>query len=776
MELEIPVPVETTLRRMGLDPGGVQYLAKSDIGADRRFGESYAVLVDEKLVCFGLEDGKPPAPATILLPDVREARILNLSGAGQLEVLTDKGWKITSYFTPAVADEFGKLARFLDARGRGMPASFDSKQDQEEEVVKKCPTCGFLLDRGGVCPKCLKKGKLIWRLIGLLKPFWFRSSLVLAMVMGSVFIALLPQQLVRILVDEVLKKDPQSVAAHQNDVLHKVLVFIIGLFSSETEAGKSWLIFLVFGLAGISILQAVISIISNRMTTTLGTRLTRDLRDQMFSRLADFGVRYHDRHQVGSLMTRVTTDTEELQSFIAQATQGFLAQILMLIGISVILLSYNWKLSLWVVVPGPFVMIATYKFWKFITPKIHQYYFSRWRINSALNACLSGIRVVKAFAQEGREIQRFANNNERLYTARLNVDNSWHTFFPMVNLLFSLGGFIIWYVGGGKVLLDPASPDYISLGTLMMFIGYTGMFYGPLSALTHISQWLTRFLTAAQRIFEILDEQPEIKEIRDAKSLTSCEGRIEFNHVTFGYAAHSPVVHDLNFKIEPGEMLGIVGHSGAGKTTLINLLCRFYDVNEGAILLDGTDVRNIKKPELRRQIGLVLQEPFLFRGTIAENIAYGKPTATMKEIIRSAKAANAHDFILKFPEGYETRIGERGAGLSGGERQRISIARAILHNPPILVLDEATSSVDTETEKMIQEALRELVRNRTTIAIAHRLSTLSSANRLLVIEHGRIVEAGTHDELMELKGLYYRFVLTQSELSQARTEAATVAA
>jgi ATP-binding cassette subfamily B protein len=328
-----------------------------------------------------------------------------------------------------------------------------------------------------------------------------------------------------------------------------------------------------------------------------------------------------------------------------------------------------------------------------------------------------------------------------------------------VSFVFGLGGLLVWYVGGKDVLAGE-----ITLGTLIAFINYLGMFYGPLSSLTQISQALNRFLTAAQRILEILDQEPEIVEAEKPVSLPRLKGDIRFEHVSFGYDRYNLVLRDVSFHIRPGEFIGIVGQSGAGKTTIVNLLCRFYDVVDGAIYLDGIDIRQIRQADLRSQIGLVLQEPFLFRGSLADNIAYAKPNATRDEIIRAAKAANAHDFIVRRPEGYDTLVGEHGAGLSGGEKQRISIARAILHDPRILILDEATSSVDTETERLIQEALNTLVRGRTTIAIAHRLSTLANADRILVIQRGRLIEEGTPAELMRLRGVFYNFVQTQTQL------------
>jgi ATP-binding cassette subfamily B protein len=376
---------------------------------------------------------------------------------------------------------------------------------------------------------------------------------------------------------------------------------------------------------------------------------------------------------------------------------------------------------------------------------------------------ISGIRVVKAFTQEPQEVKRFGEKSHETYVITAIADSTWATSYPLISFITMTSTFLVWYFGGLRVI-----DKTLSLGTLMAFFTYLGMFYSPLQMLTRMTDYVNRAFTAAQRLFEITDADQEIYEDPNAKSLDELRGKFKFDNVHFGYVKDKPVIKGMDVEVKPGEMIGLVGRSGVGKTTMINLVCRFYDVDDGAILLDEVDIKKIKLRDLRRNIGIVPQESFLFNGTVSDNIAYAKPGATREEIIQSAIAANAHGFIMRFPDGYDTLVGERGSRVSGGEKQRIAIARAILHDPKILILDEATSLVDTQTESLIQEALTNLVKGRTTFAIAHRLSTLKNADRLLVIADGKKAEFGTHDELIEKKGVYYKLVEMQTKLSSIK--------
>ncbi len=524
----------------------------------------------------------------------------------------------------------------------------------------------------------------------------------------------------------------------------------------RVDEAKLYLIpWLLGGLAGASLVSWALTWGRTYVVAWLSERIAADLRNQTYAHLQSMSLQFFGGQRTGDLISRVSSDSDRVCSFIQLHLLDFASDVLMLIMAAVILLSVDPRLALATLVPLPLIAYLVQNVRNRLRRGFQAGNRAWSEMTSVLADTIPGIRVVKAFAQERREVARFARANDRVLSANDRVNRLWSFFGPMVTLLTDGGLLIIWMVGVWQVC-----NGRLTVGTLTLFLAYIGRFYVRLESMSRFLSMSQRAAVAAQRIFSVMDREATVPEPVNPVSPGRLTGRIEFRDVGFRYGTRSVVEH-IDLAVEPGEMIGLVGPSGSGKTTLVNLACRFYDVAEGAVLVDGTDVRSFPIQEYRRHIGLVLQEPFLFYGTIAENIAYGRPEATRQEILDAAKAARAHEFILRLPDGYDSLVGERGQSLSGGERQRISIARALLIDPRILILDEATSSVDTETEREIQLALDNLIRGRTTIAIAHRLSTLTRASRLVVMERGRIVEIGSQQELLDRDGLYARLYRAQ---------------
>lgn len=707
------------------------FVLSSDLAPDGKFGEQW-LLVDRELLFVMVREG-PNARQIFRIPIdlIEDSQIEPAVGNGILKVTIGEQAQILLHFTNELTDRFALVAHYLRQRKTdgedALPPDFSSDG-------QRCLSCGRrLLDPSlKVCPNCIKRGQVLRRLFLLAKPYWKLGAIHLGLMFSGVMVDLMPPYLTRVLIDDVL----------------------------TSKVHVDWLGWLVSGLLALQVVRVTITISDALLTNRLSSSFAASVREKMFGHLKKLSQEFFDRNETGRLLTRINQDTEELQGLINQMA-SFLLYAVLVVGIGVVLFSMSPLLGLFVLIPAPFVTVATLFYHRRMSPHFRRYWITRWRMNSMLSTFLSGIQVVKAFGQDDQEENRYRGLNSDSLNARLRVDQAWGRFFPLISFAFGAGGLLIWFVGGHSVL-----DGKISLGTLMAFLSYLGMFYGPLSQMAQISQAINRFATISQRTFEFLDEEPKVQQKEETVRLKAVDGRIEFDEVTFGYNPYFPVIKDVNFHIQPGELIGVVGPSGAGKTTLVNLICRFYDTSKGMVRIDGEDVRDIDMEDLRSNIGIVLQTPFLFSGTIAQNIAYARPESSREEIIRAAKAANGHDFITNLPEGYDTIVGEGGTGLSGGERQRISIARAILLNPKILILDEATSSVDTETERQIQKALETLVQGRTTIAIAHRLSTLYNADRIIALDHGRIAEMGTPQELIEQKGLFYNLVQIQSQFAR----------
>ena len=752
----LPEPLRTALG-LHANAAPLRIALAADLAPDGRFGVSWLVITADALQVYD-----PPAASgaawtprvSIGLAELTDVRTDSLVGGGTLTITA--GGRVIELvrFTNARQLVFAHAGKYLaDTAAYGTAVRENKSQlpavpalAEELDEPKRCPTCSLILPEGSrVCPACVNKGMVLWRIMGYLRPYWRQTLLVSLLLLGGTLLSLVSPYLTRPLMDDVLAPT--------------------GAVPSPAAERLHVLAWLVFGMLAAQILSQTLGILRGRLAVWLGTRLGSDLRMRLYAHLQLLSLRFFDKRPTGTLIARVTRDTESLENVIMEGAQFFVSNILLLLAIGIVLFSMNWRLALLVLIPVPIVALLSRWFWKRIHSVWNRYWHSRQQLTAALSDSLSGIRVIRAFAQEPQEVRRFERHSEALFGTELQAEQTWTTFFPILSFLVGSGALVVWYVGGWQVV---RTPERMTLGTLTAFIAYLGMFYGPLQFLSRLADYLARALTAAQRVFEILDSAPDVPDATHATPLPHIEGRVEFRNVSFGYDAHKPVVQQISLDVRAGEMIGLVGHSGAGKSTVINLVCRFYDPQEGQVLIDGVNVRKIPQHDLRSQIGVVLQDTFLFNGTIAENIGYAKPGASREEIMAAAQTANAHDFIVQKPDGYDTPVGERGQALSAGERQRIAIARAVLHSPRILILDEATSSVDIETERQIQEAIARLTCGRTTFAIAHRLSTLRNADRLVVLKAGKIEEVGTHDELMEKKGEFHRLVQMQQDMARIK--------
>jgi len=507
---------------------------------------------------------------------------------------------------------------------------------------------------------------------------------------------------------------------------------------------------MALGLVALAAGRGIFTFFQRYLAEKASQGVAFDLRNTIYARLQRLSFSYHDRAQTGQLMTRATNDVELVRQFTGMGFVQMLNALVMLVGTAVILLWMDWQLAVLSLLTVPLLFGVMGGFMRRAQPMFKTVQQKLSRLNTLLQENLAGVRVVKAFAREPYEAQRFSAANAALLEESLSVARLMSIAMPLVFTMGMLGTVIVIWLGGYRVI-----HGRLSLGQLVAFNTYLGMLMMPVFMLGMIMAMISRAAASAERVFEIIEAEVEVKNAPGAYPLPPVQGRVEFDRVTFRYyRSAEPALKDVSFVAEPGQMVALLGATGSGKSTIINLIPRFYDVTEGRVLIDGHDVRAVMLESLRSQIGIVLQETTLFTGTIRENIAYGRPDATMEEVIAVAKAAAAHDFIISFPEGYETRVGERGVTLSGGQKQRIAIARALLMNPRILILDDSTSNVDVETEYRIQQALDELMVGRTSFVIAQRMSTVQNADLILVLDNGRIVARGTHEELLQESPIY----------------------
>jgi ATP-binding cassette subfamily B protein len=723
--------------------GEILIAASTDMSLSGEYAQGWLIVTDREIVALDPSNGGYNA-SRVEMASVKDVKLHSFYGNNLLKIFTENTGVEVARFSKTMSNKFRSVSEgiktLMEEResGEGKPELKPSPDSQEG----RCPKCGTPIPRWlGTCPNCLEKRKLIFRLLSYAKPYWHVITASLVLMFIATRLELMQPLLTRSLIDDILT--PQNLSPDEKTRM---------------------LISLGLKLIGILVGASLLGAFRGYMMAWVGGKVSLTLRNQTYEHLQKLGMNFFSQRDTGSIMSRITFDAGRLQDFIVRALPDMIQSIVTLAFICQILFSLNWKLAALTLVPTPVMAILTVYFGE----KMHRIWHSiskNWgALNSVLTDTIPGVKVVKAFAQENREIRRFSEKSQTLFRVSMRGAKLRSMFNPLMGFSTFMGSIIIWFVGGKWVI-----GDVLTLGTFTAFTGYMWRFYMPVRMLCFLNHRFQSAAASADRIFEILDTPPETRPVAPTISIPQIEGRVRFDRVTFVYeGSDKPALDDVTFEVEPGEMIGLVGHSGAGKTTLVSLICRFYEPTKGAIYIDEHNILDLDVKSLRNQIGVVLQDPYLFNGTIAENIAYGVPNATMKDIIAAAKAANAHDFIIRFPDGYDTVVGERGGKLSMGERQRISIARAILKDPRILILDEATSSVDTVTESQIQEALDRLVKGRTTFAIAHRLSTLKNADRIFVLNKGKLVEVGTHDELIAMGGHFAELVRTQMELARIR--------
>lgn len=658
------------------------------------------------------------------------------AGVGHLDLLDAQGllgtWRFTLGQNLQAIRLVDQFQAQLESTVSGRPLA--------QALTNVCPSCKAPLEPDQEeCPVCTKvvhtppSTWTLFRLWRFAKPY--RGQLLLGFVLTLLGTAanLVPPYLTMPLMDNVL------IPFQNGQTIDPMLVTMY-----------------MAGLLGSALAAWILSWAKTYILALVSERIGADLRTSTYEHLLRLSLEYFGGKRTGDLMSRIGSESDRICVFLSLHLLDFATDVIMLTMTALILFSINPWLALVTLVPLPFIAWMIH----FVRDRLRTGFEKIDRVwgevTNVLADTIPGIRVVKAFAQERREANRFREANKHNLAVNDRINKIWSLFSPSVSFLTELGLLVVWAFGIWQV-----SKGQITVGVLTAFIAYISRFYGRLDSMSRIVSVTQKSASAAKRIFDILDHVSSVPEPVNPVPMGTVQGSIEVRDVGFRYG-NREVNRGISLKIAPGEMIGLVGHSGSGKSTLVNLICRFYDVSEGAILVDGVDIRSFAISDYRQNIGLVLQEPFLFFGTIADNIAYGKPDATRAQIIAAARAAHAHEFILRLPQGYDSMVGERGQGLSGGERQRISIARALLIDPRILILDEATSSVDSETEKEIQKALENLVQGRTTIAIAHRLSTLHRADRLVVLDRGRVVEEGTHDALMAAEGAYFNLYQAQA--------------
>lgn len=709
----------------------VLFAVVGDLNLKGRYAESLMIFTKDKLIAF--DDCFESNFYQLNYSDIEVAEVKRLYGNAVFRVTLKTGNKRSILrFSYAAAEVADAAAVFINAVNDG--ADFEYEAETVKSVYHKqrcfCPKCGRKLPNPEAeCINCAGKGKIVSKFARYVIPE--KKSLFVCMLLSvaATALSLAPPYITKIMVDDVI---PSKNSAK----LVTVLVSLLGIY----------------------ILQYVMNGLRSYKLRLAGDRITLNLKKDIYEKAQYLPLGFYDKISTGSVINRVNSDAGVIQTFIMKITQEAVVQAFTLVGLVIIMFSMSWKLALFSLIPVPIVVAAGRLFGKIIGPK----YMRLWRRSASISTVLAnsipGVRVIKAFTNESQTIKKFERYCDEWYKEDKKVAVPAAVFPSVITFLVTCGSIVVWFLGGQMVITGNSE---ISLGLLVSFVSYASMFYTPINFFANMSDSYQNTLASAEKILDIVDAEPE-NNFGKGNILERMEGKIEFKNVNFAFDRSKKVLSNINLTIEPGDIVGIVGTTGSGKSTLINLLMRYYDDYDGEILVDGVNVKNIDMKYYRDSIGYVQQEPLMFRDTIFNNIAFGSGRVHVEQVIHAAEVANAHGFISKLPDAYDTMLGERGVGLSGGERQRVSIARAVLKNPSILIFDEATAAVDSETEHLIQGAIERLISGRTTLMIAHRLSTLRKANKIVVVDKGEIIECGTPEELLKMKGKYYKLVEIQS--------------
>ncbi len=712
-----------------------------DLDINSNYGEGGVYVSIDRIVAIG--DCFDGGFLSLDFTDIDEIAVKRMYGNAVLKAKTKGGSSIDLMrFTFAMADICDAVADFITKLndGESVESRFAAVEVSFNNLRSFCPQCGRKLPSPQAdCLNCKGKKKIVSTMMHYIKPHIGKLVFCIVLSVITTAAALVPPFVTSMMVDNIIPNGDKK-------MLVLIILFLLLVYAAQYGIGA----------------------LRSYLLRIAGDGIIADLKKEIYTKAQYLPMKFYDKTSTGSVINRVNSDTTVLQQFMLRITQEAVVQLFMMIGIIVIMLSMNWRLTLLSLIPVPVVVLCSRYFGKKISPMYRRLWRRGVAISTILSDTIPAVRIVKSFSSEEKTIKKFSRNIDDWMYEDKKAAKVAATFPAVITFLITCGSVIIWYVGGNMVI---DTPERLSLGVLVSFISYTSMFYNPVNFFANLSDSYQNALASTEKVMDIITAEPEHDFGKD-NSLDNIKGKIEFRNVNFSFDRSKKVLNDVNFVIEPGDVVGIVGTTGSGKSTLINLLMRFYDDYEGEILIDDVNIRDIDMAYYRSQIGYVQQEPMMFRDTIFNNIAYSLPSAHPEQIINAADIANAHGFISRLPDAYDTMLGERGVGLSGGEKQRLSIARAVLKNPGILIFDEATSAVDSETEKLIQDAINRLIRGRTTLMIAHRLSTLRKANKIIVVDKGNIIEFGSPEELMALKGKYYKLIKIQSMSEQVAAEKA----